>query len=106
MSTASVQTVRLILAAWTARGRSVTELLEAIGLLPHQVLDPDGRVPSSVTRRAWQVAAERCEDPHFGLSVAELVQPRDLGALGYAMYSSATLGEALRRLAIFFRLFH
>jgi AraC-like DNA-binding protein len=106
MSTASVQIVRLVLAACTVRGISVTEFLSAIGLEPHQVLDPDGRVPSSVAQRAWHVAAERCADPHFGLSVAELVQPRDIGALGYAMCSSATLGEALRRLSSFFRLFH
>jgi AraC-like DNA-binding protein len=104
MSTASIHTLRLILAGWTARGGSVTELLAAIGVEPQQMLDPDGRVPGDVARRAWHVAAERCGDPHFGLSVSALVQPLEFGALGYALYSSATLGEALRRFSTFFRL--
>lgn len=104
MSTASVHTIRLMLAAWAARGGSVAELLAAIGVEPQQMLDPDGRVPTHVARRAWHVAAERCGDPHFGLSVAALVQPLEFGALGYAIYSSATIGEALRRFATFFRL--
>ena len=104
MSTSSVNTVRLILAAWTARGGSVAELLAAIGLEPQQMLDPDGRVPGDVARRAWHVAAERCCDPHFGLSVSALVQPLEFGALGYALYSSATLRETLRRFSTFFRL--
>lgn len=105
MSTASVQTLRMIVAAWTARGKPVSELLAEIGLQPHLLLDPDGRVPEEVARRAWRVAAERSGDPHFGLGVAEIVQAHDYGALGYALSSSATLGEALRRLANAFRLF-
>jgi hypothetical protein len=40
------------------------------------------------------VAAERCRDLHFGLSVSALVQPLDFGALDYALYSRATLGES------------
>lgn len=104
MSTSSVNTIRLILAAWTARGGSVAELLAAIGLEPQQMLDPDGRVPGDAAKRAWQVAAERCGDPHFGLSVSALVQPLDFGALGYVLYSSATLRETLHRLSTFFRL--
>src|SRR5262249_55136016 len=104
MSTASVQTLRVIVAAWTARGKPVSEILSEIGLTPNQLLDPDGRVPDDVVQRAWRVAAERCGDPHFGLTVAELVKTHDYGALGYALSSSATLGEAVRRLGTFFRL--
>jgi AraC-like DNA-binding protein len=104
MLTASIQNVRVVLAASVARGLPLSPLYAAVELEPHQLLDPDGRVPADLALRLWQVAAEASGDPAFGLLAAEHVTISSHGPLGYAMHSSATLGEALRKLAAFFRL--
>jgi AraC-type transcriptional regulator len=104
MLTASVQNVRVVLAASIARGLPLSRLYGAVELEPHQLLDPDGRVPADLALRLWQVAAEASGDPSFGLTAAEHVNISSHGLLGCAMHSSSTLGEALHRLADFFRL--
>jgi AraC-like DNA-binding protein len=103
MGTATVQNVRLVLAAAMVRGIPPGKLLAAIGLSPQQLIDPDGRVPVETALRAWQVATELSGDPEFGLSVVEHLRPDYLGSIGYAVHASATLGDGLRRLARFFR---
>lgn len=104
MGTATVDNVRLVLAAAVARGLSPSMLLAEVGLEPQALLAPEGRVPALIALRLWHVAAELCADPSFGITAAEHIQSGSYGALGYAMHSSATLGEGLRRLVTFFRL--
>jgi AraC-like DNA-binding protein len=82
------------------------KLCAMAGIEPHLLLDPDGRLPAETALRAWHVAAELCDDPHFGLTVVEHVRPDTYGGLGFVMHASATLGEGLRRLSSFFHLLH
>ena len=44
---------------------------------------------------AWRAAAERIDDPCFGLQAAEVWRPTDFRALGYAFLASRTLRTAL-----------
>jgi AraC-like DNA-binding protein len=104
MLSASTHNLRLVVAAAVARGISPTQLLPALGIDVTLLLDPDARVPVEPALRAWQRAAAMTGDPAFGLSASEQLQPGSLGALGYAIHGSATLGEGLRRLAAFLRL--
>lgn len=104
MPTASVQTIRLVIAAAAVRGVAPALLLAELGVAPQQLLDPDARVPAEVAVRAWQLAARRCGDPAFGLATVEHLRPDSLGGLGWAMHASATAGEGLERLARFLRL--
>src|SRR5215470_8268602 len=98
MGTATIQNIRMLAVALAARGVAPSQLLTAIDLDPQALLDVDGRVPVGPALRAWQVAAELCKDPWFGLSVVDHLRPDYLGGLGLAVHGSATFGDALRRL--------
>lgn len=102
--TASVQTVRLVIAAAAARGVTPPALLAEIGLAPAQLLDPDGRVPAELAVRAWQVAARLSGDATFGLATVDHLRPDTLGGLGWAIHASATVGAGLERMTRFLRL--
>jgi AraC-like DNA-binding protein len=102
--TAAIQNVRMVVAAAAVRGIPPGKLLTAIGLDPQVMIASDGRIPAELALRAWQVAAELSGDPWFGLSAVEHLSGSYLGGLGFAFHGSATLGDALRRLARFFQL--
>lgn len=104
MATATVQNVRLVVAAAMARGVPAGKLLAEIGLDPQALLDADGRVPVESALRAWHVAAELSGDAAFGLSAVEHMRPDFLGCLGHAIHSSASFADGLRRLARYFHL--
>ena len=104
MPTATVQNIRLIVAAAAVRGIPPVQLLAAIPIEPQQLIDQDGRVPAELAVRAWQVAARMCNDPAFGLAVVEHVRPDSFGTLGWAIHASATVGAGLERLSRFLRL--
>lgn len=102
--TASVQTVRLVIAVAAAHGVAPPQLLPRLGIEPQQLMNPDGRVPAAQAVRAWTVAAQLCGDPTFGLSAVQHLGPDSAGGLGWAMHASATFGAALTRLGHFLRL--
>lgn len=104
MSTAAIHTVRLIIGAAAMRGVAPPQLLAAIGIEPPQLLDHDGRVPVELALRAWHIAAEMSGDPAFGLMVVDYLRPDSMGALGWAIHASATVGEGLARMARFLRI--
>src|SRR5215831_4212991 len=104
MGTATIQTIRMLAAAVAARGVAPGRLLAAIDLDPQALLNIDGRVPVEPALRAWQVAAELCGDPEFGLSMADHLNLDYLGSFGLAVHGSATFGDALRRIARFIHL--
>lgn len=104
--TASAQNVRMVVAAAAMRGVPPAKLLAASGIDPQVLLAAEGRVEPELALRTWQLAAELCSDPWFGLSVGDLVPIDYLGGLGLAVFGSATLGDGLRRFARFFPLIH
>jgi AraC-like DNA-binding protein len=60
--------------------------------------DPDAPVPLGAQVALWQVVAQATSDPGFGVRTGASARVRGFGLLGYAIYYSATLGAALRRL--------
>ncbi len=104
MPTASLQMIRLVVAAAAARGIAPPTMLAELDLSAAQLLDPDGRVPAEVAARAWRIAADRCGDPTFGFAVAEQLRLDLVGGLGWALHASATVREAVERLTRYLRL--
>jgi AraC-like DNA-binding protein len=89
--------VRVLLDAVAASGRDSAPLLQAAGFTRDEFLDPNARQPIAAVARLWHLAAKRSDDPAFALRVPEYVRHTSFHALGYAVFASATLAEALER---------
>lgn len=103
---ASRGTLPSVLSSWS---RTIVDGLEAIGadadaalasagLTRDALRDPNARLPATVAARLWAAAADRAGDPAFGLRASQFVRPTTFHALGFAVYASATLRDALERL--------
>lgn len=103
MGSASVRIFQLVIAGAAAAGVPPPALVAAAGLEPAALADPDGRLPRALETRIWQEAARLAGDDAFGLHLAERNAAPGFGALGYALRSSATLGDAYARLIRFVR---
>jgi AraC-like DNA-binding protein len=103
MGTVSVQVFQLVAAGAGAAGVAPPVLLAAAGVDPGALADPDGRLPRTLEARLWQEAARLTGDEAFGLHLAERSEAAGFGALGFAVRSSATLGEAYARVMRFVR---
>jgi AraC-like DNA-binding protein len=95
-----------VLSSWS---RTIVDALEAIdadadaalaraGLSRDSLRDPNARLPATVAATLWAAAAELAGDPAFGLRASQFVRPTTFHALGFAVYASATLRDALDRL--------
>jgi AraC-like DNA-binding protein len=95
-----------VLSSWT---RVIIDALEALGIDPVPVLldagfasdafrDPNGRLPAAATAHLWRRASSRAADPAFGIFASRFVRPTTFHALGYAVFASTTLRDALHRL--------
>ena len=80
------------------RGIEPAPLFRAAGLDPGQLSNPRARYPGKQARLAWMRVSEMVDDPGFGLTIAEVWQPTDFHALGFAFLASTTLRNALNRL--------
>ena len=89
----------LLMAYATAQGLDREALLLASGLTESALADPDSRIPTRSMVRLWQAIIEEFNDPLLGLNVARSVSVNQLGLVGYSMRHSATLRDALQRLA-------
>lgn len=59
--------------------------------------DPNARFPYEKIDQLWFLAARQAQNPAFGLRAARFWHPSQLGALGYAWLSSATLKNGILR---------
>lgn len=95
-----------VLSSWT---RVIIDALEALAIDPCPVLldsgfavdafrDPNARLSASATAHLWRRASLRAGDPAFGLFASRFVRPTTFHALGYAVFASTTLRDALHRL--------
>jgi AraC-like DNA-binding protein len=101
--TVPIQSAQTVVAA--AAGRtSVSALCASAGLEPATLADPAARVPISRLVALYEAAARLTGDASFGLGVGSRVDLRSFGLLGYIALNSATVGQALRRIARYFAL--
>ena len=94
-----------VLPALSARyGLDEQALLAAAGIEPGLLRRTDALVPLLDVMRLFLVILERTGDAGLGFEVGRLVRPRSYQVLGYAVLSSASLGEAVARLLRFEKL--
>ncbi len=101
--TVLVRLVAQLLERAEALGLDRAGLVRLAGLSEIETKDPDARLPVSKEIALWHLIALQASDPAFGIRLGAAVEVRKLGLVGYAMYYSSTLEEALRRLVRFGR---
>lgn len=97
VSTVFARSVRKIARAVHPRGNA-HHLLRTVGLDREAIEDPSFRIPYADMMLLSEQAARMTQDAAFGLHVGERVDQHEYGLIGDAITTSATLGEALRRL--------
>jgi AraC-like DNA-binding protein len=102
-ATALVSPALNVWRALEARGMDPEAVFRAAGVDPAALRVPGARVPVRAAQRLWRVIDDAVPDPAFGIEVAKQMYGTALHAVGYTWLSSATLGEAARRLARYFR---
>lgn len=75
------------------------EILRVAGITVAHRRNPDSRVSLETLLKVWRAVLERVSrDQAVGIRLGESLHVRELGLVGYAMYFSASLGDALTRL--------
>jgi AraC-like DNA-binding protein len=90
-----------------ARGLGVDRrtLMTAAGLTPGDLKDPDGRVPSSKVWKLWQALIREVPDIALGLKLGDHPEsPTRYGLVGYTLFYSRIVRQALHRLARYSRI--
>ena len=104
--TLSVLAVRAIAMGAARGGLPPAELCARFGLDPALLADVDARVPVADVVALWQEVPRLVADDDFGLHLAELAAAAPQGLGGQLIATSPTLGEGLRRMLRFERVFH
>jgi AraC-like DNA-binding protein len=99
----SLQAVAIALGL-TAAGKDVEAVFAEAGIPLAALGDPEARFPREVMYGLWRAACRTTGDPAFGIHMAERASYGSFGLLEYIARSSATLGEALTRVARYARL--
>src|SRR3990172_1663828 len=102
-ATALVSPALNVWRALEARGMDPEAVFRTAGVDPAALRVPGARVPVRAAQRLWRVIDDAVPDPAFGIEVAKQMYGTAMHAVGYTWLSSATLGEAARRLARYFR---
>jgi AraC-like DNA-binding protein len=92
-----------VVRALEARGIDGAALLRRAGCDPALFQMPEARIPNHVIQRVFELAEEATGNPCFGLDVGQQVRGVALHAVGYAWLASATLFDAMSRLARYTR---
>jgi AraC-like DNA-binding protein len=104
--TLSILGVRAIALGAATRGLPPAELFARFGIAPDLVADVDARVPVSLMIELWEKVPALVRDNDFGLHLAEVACAAPQGLGGQLIAASPTLGDGLRRLLRFERVFH
>ncbi|HWO25320.1 MAG TPA: AraC family transcriptional regulator [Kofleriaceae bacterium] len=104
--TLSVLAVRTIAMGAARGGLPPAELCARFGIDPALLADADARVPVSDVIALWQEVPRLVGDEDFGLHLAELAAAAPQGLGGQLIAASPTLGDGLRRVLRFERVFH
>ncbi len=102
----SVHVVRTILLGAASYGLDPIALVARFGIEPETLSDVDARVPAELTVRMWDEIPVLCSEPNFGLLLGETAGLMALTLAGHMIQASATLGDGLRRMLEFYRVFN
>lgn len=102
---ASAPIVWPLLGELRALGVDVDRVVQSLGLTLAELEDPDTRIPIESLIELGVAAVRETGDIAFGLHLAEHYRPNSFGVLDYLAHSSRTLGEAIRHLCRYNRLF-
>jgi AraC-like DNA-binding protein len=97
--TATGGIARAAYAAAVQAGCDVEALLKSSGLVSGQIRNPAVRISVRAQIRFLNVVSRALQDEFLGIRLAQNLELRELGLLYYVPASSASLGEALHRLA-------
>lgn len=101
-----INAVRGCVVAAMNAGLALDEVVALIGIDAETLSDPDARVPAGRTYRAWDLVAERLDDPLFGLRAAEALHVALFDAYDFAVTSATTMRDGLERMMRHLRLQH
>lgn len=97
--TSSASWLRGVAGMFAAEGVDVPAVFAQAGLDHRALDDPDARFPADTISLLWELAVARSGKPQLGLQRALAASHGNLGEVGFAMLSSATLLDGLERLA-------
>lgn len=103
-ATVLVRVLDRILVSAARDGLDRQALVDTAGLHDVDFTMPEDRVPISRLIALWHLLAKSPLAAGFGVRFGSSARVRDFGLVGYAMYYSATLDDALRRLMRFSRI--
>jgi len=106
LSVLAVRVIAMGAAASTRGGLPPEELCRRFGIDLGLLADVDARVPVADVVALWNQVPELVGDEDFGLHLAELVAMAPQGLGGQMIAASPTLGDGLRRVLQFERIFH
>ena len=87
--------------ALDALGYEGDQLLQQAGVDASQKLNTEARFDANHTRRLWQLAIDHTQQEDIGLQVAQYVCPTTFHALGFSLWASSSLHDALQRMVRF-----
>lgn len=87
--------------ALDALGYHGDELLKRAGIDLSEKFNVDARFSANHTRVLWQLALEETGQENIGLQVAQFVCPTTFHALGFSLWASNSLYDALQRMVRF-----
>src|SRR5262245_51398485 len=94
----------ILLGRATEFGLDRDTMLRGAGLTEADIDAPDSRVPIRKVWTLWKVAIESTGDAWLPVRVMASTPLRAYGLVGYTMSNSATVGQALKRLARYSRI--
>jgi AraC-like DNA-binding protein len=84
---------------FSQRAGDPNELLRVLGVTDFaELMDPERRVPGAAVFAAWEVAMRTTRDDELPIAVGRHASVQRFGVLGYACYTSPTVGDAFRSL--------
>jgi AraC-like DNA-binding protein len=102
----SVVAARAAIDGLAARRVDAEPALSAARLSREALASIENRLPYESVMRLWEAAAVAADDPAFGVHVAEELPLGSYDVLDYMVAVAATAGDAIGRIADYFRLIH
>jgi AraC-like DNA-binding protein len=104
MATFSAFTVANLVGFAASRGVDGAALARDLGLTREILGDPEERVPVVTLYALWESLMRELDDPALPIDVARTHRVEDLHVMGFAVMTSATIREAVRRAIRYFTL--